>query len=99
MPPYAPMPALATIVSSRPHFCTAAATRASLSFGSRTSPTTGTTRSSPSSPTILARRSSRRALTATRAPASTRSYTVAVPMPALAPVTATTAPSRDRVGE
>src|SRR5215203_6559477 len=35
------MPALATTVSSRPHFSTAAATRASLYWGSRTSPGEG----------------------------------------------------------
>src|SRR5918993_1240964 len=92
------MPALATTVTSRPHFWTAAATRASLYWGSRTSPGRATAYSSPSSPTSEAKRSLRRAPDATLAPAPTSARAVAAPIPALAPVIAATVPSIERVG-
>ncbi len=84
-----PIPALATSVSSFPNRSTAVATSRFASAGERTSISTATI-CPGNSASRAASRSVRRAPTTTLAPAPASSRAVARPIPALAPVMATT---------
>src|SRR4051794_32890403 len=86
------MPALLTRMSTPPNASIVAATGRSSSSGRARSH--GTARPCDSSPTSASRRSARRAVTVTAAPAASSTRANRAPRPELAPVTIATLPSR-----